>query len=447
MNRSTITLFLAAGTLALTGGCQTSQAPEVLNDHLTKPVKPQYTELEKTLMSSIPATASLQPTDRIGPLTAEWAAAMEQTAGRTKLKPPVAYMRRERANYDNSQMIYTRAEDANELADTTEGLTQVSFAGEGADFDPRVSRDGNFVVFASTQHRPTADIYFKRVNSKAVTQLTADPGNDVQPAISPDGKRVAFSSDRNGNWQLFVMSTSGGKAVQLTGENATDLHPSWSPDGKRLVFCRLGQVSSRWELWTLDVNNPAATEFIGFGMFPEWCPVAGTGESRTDKIVFQRGRERGDRAFSLWTVDYKPGMVSAPTEIIPGQQAAAINPTWSPDGQWIAYSTVKIGMDGRQASDVWCAAADGSASVNLTSGMASNLSPYWGRDGRVYFVSDRAGQENIWSVSTERAIAAMGREAAAPIATTKLMPETMPAESTNETTANEPAMTTAPAPQ
>ncbi|MGH7133877.1 MAG: TolB family protein [Phycisphaerales bacterium] len=293
------------------------------------------------------------------------------------------------------------------MIDAPEGLTQVSFAADGADFDPTVSHDGKFIAFASTQHRPTADIYIKQIGSRAVTQITADPGNDVMPAISPDGSRVAFCSDRNGVWNVFVVTTAGGQPAQLTAERTHDLHPTWSPDGKKIAFCRLGQMSGRWELWVLNTDQPSQAEFVGFGMFPQWCPVAATGKSGTDRILFQRGRERGDRAFSLWTIDYKPGDASTPTEVVAVRGLATINPCWSPDGNWIAYALVNpLDPAGAFRSDLFIASTDGAATVNLTSGRYANGMPCWAADNRVYFISDRNGADNIWSLGTERAVAA-----------------------------------------
>ncbi|MGQ0626569.1 MAG: TolB family protein, partial [Phycisphaerales bacterium] len=309
------------------------------------------------------------------------------------------------------------------IADGMEGLNQLTFAQEGSDFDPQVSRDGQWLVFASTQHRTTPDIYLKRVGSRTVMQLTADPASDVMPAISPDGSRIAFCSNRNGWWNMYVMSTGGGQAVQLSTQTAHELHPSWSPGGSHLVFCRLGQTSGRWELWVMPVAQPQTSEFIGYGMFPEWSPIAAGGEGGSDKILFQRGRERGDRAFSLWTIDFKPGSAGSPTEVVASKGFACINGSWSADASWIVFSSVPSQLTpGRPlAADLHLAAADGSSRVNLTGGKFANVMGTFGGDNRIYFVSDRAGVDNVWSIGTDKAIAAArpsnkGMQAAAPAA-------------------------------
>ncbi len=304
--------------------------------------------------------------------------------------------------------------------DALKNLSQLTFAQEGADFDPKLSRDGQWLVFASTQHRPTADIYIKAVGGRTVTQLTSDPASDVMPTLSPDGARIAFASNRTGFWNLYVMSAKGGQAVQLSASNAHELHPSWSPDGKRLAFCRLGQVSGRWELWVMEVARPQTAEFIGYGMFPEWCPVAQTGSNETDKILFQRGRERGDRAFSLWTVDFTPGMAEGYTEVASHKGLAATNASWSPDGKWIVYSTNKPGLTpigGKSGpSDLWVASVDGNSRAALTGGRFGNALPTWGPNNRIYFVSNRGGVENVWSIGAEKALAAAGVLTEQPVA-------------------------------
>lgn len=116
-------------------------------------------------------------------------------------------------------------------------IAQITFASDGADFDPSVDSTGTFLAFATTQHRPTADIYIKQIGGTAITQLTDDPANDVMPDFSPDGKRIAFASDRSGNWDIYIMAVNGGPPIQMTSGNTQDIHPSFSPDGRQLVFC------------------------------------------------------------------------------------------------------------------------------------------------------------------------------------------------------------------
>lgn len=301
----------------------------------------------------------------------------------------------------------------------TINIRQATFTNDGSVFDATVSADGNWLLFASTQHSPASDLYAQPVGSRVVTRLTTDPAQDVMPSISPDGERIAFASDRNGNWDIWVMPSAGGQAMQVTSDATHDLHPSWSPDGTHLVFCRLGQQSGRWELWTVDVSTPTQSQFIGYGLFPEWSPISGTGFSGGDQILFQRSRERGERTFAVWTIEYNRATQQAGNEaqIVSDPDAALINPNWSPDGRFVTYAAIPnpgqwVG-EGLAAvppsASIWMIGSDGTSEVPLTRGTSVDMMPTWSPSGTIFFVSNRSGAENLWSVEVGPAMyAAMG---------------------------------------
>jgi len=295
-------------------------------------------------------------------------------------------------------------------------LQQHTFGEVGADFDVDISPKGDVMVFASTRHSMNPDLYIKAVSGVAVTQLTSDPGADVHPVFSPDGSRIAFSSNRSGNWDIWMMSVNGGMPVRVTQSAADEIHPSWSPDGTELVFCSMPEYGGQWELWIADALNGSARRFIGYGLFPDWSPTS-------DDIVFQRARERGGRWFSIWKLTMVDGEPRYPTELASSATHAMILPSWSRDGQRIAFATTAVEpvgqilpgggqpnnhLDGDPESasreitfDIWTVGADGSGKVRLTDGFSVNYGPSFGPDGRVYFTSNRAGFENVWSVWSE----------------------------------------------
>ncbi|MEM8835585.1 MAG: DPP IV N-terminal domain-containing protein [Planctomycetota bacterium] len=290
----------------------------------------------------------------------------------------------------------------------TENIRQVTVSAYGRDFDPVAGPDGSHIFFASTRHRPTADIYSARIGSESVTQLTSDPAHDVMPSVSRDGQRIAFASNRNGSWDIYLMNATGGQAVQITDDPAQELHPSWSADGSKLAFCRLGIASDRWEVWVVDLNRQDAPQFLTYGLFPEWHPSE-------DTLLFQRSRDREDRFFTIWTVDYTNGGASSPTEIASSASAAFINPTWSTDGRFISYASVlnppnAVPGTRPETADVWIQSADGGMATNITGGWFVNLMPTWGPRGDLFFVSDRDGFDNIWSINPRQAILAAGAE-------------------------------------
>ena len=277
-------------------------------------------------------------------------------------------------------------------------LLRHTFAEEGADYDPDLVTTGERMVFCSTRHTPNPDLYVKHVLGTAVTQLTSDPSSDIHPAFGPNGTRVAFASNRGGNWDIWIVGTDGQQPIQVTQGPADEVHPSWSPDGKRLVFCSLPPSGGQWELWVANAEAGATKRFIGYGVFPEWAPAE-------NKIVYQRARERGSRWFSIWTLELVDGEPRYPTEIVFSADFAAIAPTWNVEGTMLAFcavaSTPPPDADfatPAETSDIWMVNIDGTNRVRLTDGHSRNFGPVWSKQGRVVFTSTRSGHENVWSV-------------------------------------------------
>ena len=284
-------------------------------------------------------------------------------------------------------------------------LRQHTFVDSGFDADVHVDPSGKWMAYASARDAEATQIYTRRVDGPAAVQLTNGVSDDAQPCISPDGKRIAFSSNRNGKWHVYLMNPDGRNILQITNGDSNDMHPSFSPDGTRLVYSSLADGNGAGGLWQMAVIDLVSRQqkSIGPGLFPAWSP-----DKSRDVIAFQKTRARGSRWFSLWTCELSSGEpeqteAGKVTEIAVSANAALVSPSWSSDGKHLAFVSIVEPAQTRNGKpqgqqDIWAIDADGSNRRRLTDGTATNLTPCWAVDNRVYFVSDRSGHESIWSL-------------------------------------------------
>ena len=134
-------------------------------------------------------------------------------------------------------------------------------------FEPRIvftsNRDGDW------------DIYSMDVNGENLLQLTDHPASDERPACSPNGRKIVFTSERDGSPDLYVMDSNGNNVVRLTHDNFFESRASWSPDGTRIVFSTFRWAVGNWEIYVMDANGENEinlTEHKMDDVVPSWSP-------------------------------------------------------------------------------------------------------------------------------------------------------------------------------
>ncbi len=224
-------------------------------------------------------------------------------------------------------------------------------------------RDGNF------------EIYVMGADGTNQTRLTNNPALDDQSSWSPDGTKIAFHSVRDGDHEIYVMDADGSYPIRLTNNPAVDAGPSWSPDGTKITFYTNRDGNEEIYVINTDGSNPVnLTNNLGHDYVPSFSPD-GT------KIVFRSNRD-GNPEIYVMNAD---GTNQTQLTNNPGLD---LQPSWSRDGRKIAF------VSGSEANhEIWVMNADGSNPVNLSNNPAAEQEPSWSPDGtKIAFMSDRAGR-------------------------------------------------------
>jgi eukaryotic-like serine/threonine-protein kinase len=210
----------------------------------------------------------------------------------------------------------------------------------GKEWFPSLSPDGDFLVYAK-EVAGRSRLFRQRMGGSPVALLPATPEGDSQPALSPDGRQVAFRSEREGGG-IFLVATRGGEAVRRI--STFGFNPAWSPDGREILFATEG------------VDGPQTRRH----------------PSQLYRVHLATGEQR---------------LV---------HQGDAVQPSWSPRGARIAFWSA---FTPNGARVIWTVPAHGGTAVPVTTGESVDWNPVWSPDGRqLYFASDRSGVTNLWRV-------------------------------------------------
>jgi len=203
--------------------------------------------------------------------------------------------------------------------------------------------------------------------------------------------KIAFVSNREGNYEIYVMNSDGSDVVRLTDNKALDFYPVWSSDGSRIAFISdrdgkdPGNIMEKIrEIYIMNSDGSDVTRVTNNGVkifSLDWFPD-------DSKIAFTSNL---DGNMEIYIIDFDGNNQVRLTD----NEATDCNPLWSPDGSKIAFYSDRDGNDGMYVID-----PDGSNLIRLNDENTS--SPAWSPDGsKIAFMSDRDGNDEIYIMDAD----------------------------------------------
>jgi TolB protein len=225
-----------------------------------------------------------------------------------------------------------------------------AFPGANGQVAFSTTRDGNY------------EIYVMNADGSGQTNLTNHPALDVYPAWSPDGVRLAFTSYRDGAANIYLMDANGANQTRLTDHPAEDWYPVWSPDGTRIAFNsnRDGNV----EVYLMNADGSGQVNLTNFpaavDSLPAWSPDGG-------RLLFVSDRDGNDEIYVMKADGSSPSRLT-------NDPALDFYAVWSADGTQIIFVTTRDGN-----YEIYRMNADGSGQSNLTNHPGFDSTPSWQR--------------------------------------------------------------------
>ncbi len=239
------------------------------------------------------------------------------------------------------------------------------------------NRDGNWELYRT-----------EPITDSAQIRLTENEARDIAPARSPDGEWIVFQSDRNDNWDLYLVDINGGNERQLTFSWADDVDPVWADLCDEHLIAFQSNRSGQWDIYTLDAESgeeKRLTYHPADDTDPFWSP-----ECKAGKVAFQTNRHGN---WEIYVVDVETREKVRLTY----NEADDVDPVWSPDGEWILF---RSNRDGNW--ELYLIPAEGGDEVRLTDSAGEEKNAVWSPDSQwIAFQSDRDGNWEVYVISVD----------------------------------------------
>jgi TolB protein len=264
---------------------------------------------------------------------------------------------------DGNPEIYTIHSDGSRLKRLT--------VEPGFDDSPAISPDGRRILFLTARHDPNPqfpdlkyEIYVMDIDGENQRRLTETEAAEYHPAWSPDGTKISFDADYDGDGlkEIYMMNVDGMEVTRLTFNEANDQFADWSPDGRQIVFS--SDRNGNWDIFRMDVdgsNQQALTGSADWELFPAWSPDG-------SQIAFM-GMVPNSRNTDIYLMHADGSNLRQLTDTPRFDE----NPSWSPDGSQIAFQTERDGQ-----FEIYLMNLDGSDQRPQAANASDDLWPSWG---------------------------------------------------------------------
>ncbi len=274
--------------------------------------------------------------------------------------------------------------DVSELAPTIPASELISTGGKIA-FSS--DRDGN------------DEIYVMNPDGTNATRLTNNRAIDELPRWSPDGKRIVFQSKRDGNYEVYIMNSDGSDQENITNNPADDGTPCWSPDGHTIAF--YSNRDGKNQIYSMNVDGTELKKLTNenTGAFaPDWSP-----NGRQIAFTSSIKSELTPSVIAVMNVDGSSRKI-----LNPASYSAFLNgvyPKWSPDGKiilfhWVGIDEVTLcAIEAEDPKDgtFWEPYSLFYGTIKQLFEKSHNGFASWSRDGeKIVFQSDRDGNREIY---------------------------------------------------